>query len=111
VEPTEPDVDELRREIMRLGSELDDCEAATRAAQAEQGELRGVIAEMRVQLGRARQAQDWAETGGPTVRERVELWWSGDVGTAWRSGVATVRRSMGSVRRRLRSVGQSRSSV
>lgn len=90
----EPNIVELQQEVARLRSELDRCEAATQAVENEKGELRGLLAEMSVQLGRARQAQEWAETDGPSPTERVRLWWGG--------AESAARRSAGAVGRRLR---------
>lgn len=94
VGPAEPDTEALAREVSILRAELVRCEAAVRTTEAEKGELLGQLAEMRVQLGRARQAQEWAETSGPTIAERTRL--------RWANGVATVRRAAGSIRRRTR---------
>lgn len=96
----EPNSDELRHEITRLRAELDRCESATRDVEAEKGELRGQLAEMSVQLGRARQAQEWAETGGPSPTERLRLWRD--------HGMTATRRAASAIRRRIHSRGQSR---
>ena len=49
---------ELQAECERLRADLDRTEAAVRAAEHEAGTLRGAIAEMQVQLVRARQDQE-----------------------------------------------------
>lgn len=107
VESAESNADELEREIERLRTELDRCEGAVRAVEAEKGELRGQLAEMSVQLGRARQAQEWAETGGPTVAERVRLRWD-RTRLGWDDGRRAARRTAGAIRRRLRGAGPPR---
>ncbi len=104
----EANVDELEREIERLRTELDlcrdGCETAVRSIEAEKGELRGQLAEMSVQLGRARQAQEWAETGGPTVAERARLHWD-HARVRWDDGRVAARRTAGAIRRRIRGAG------
>ena len=52
------DVDEWRAEIERLRADRDAAVAAARAAEREAGRLRGQIAEIQVQLVRARQDQE-----------------------------------------------------
>jgi multidrug resistance efflux pump len=60
VEPAddEHDVDALRAEIERLRADLDGAVDAARASERDAGRLRGQIAEMQVQLVRARQDQE-----------------------------------------------------
>ena len=59
---TPGDADELRAQLDRLRDELATALDAARAAELAAGALRGELAEMRVQLARARQEQEWAMT-------------------------------------------------
>jgi len=54
--------DGLRTQIDVLRSELATALDAAHAAELAAGALQGELAEMRVQLGRARQEQEWALT-------------------------------------------------
>ena len=68
------EVQRLRQELARLQAlmgpdersyeglvaDLSACEQATMIAEQQAGQLRGEIAEVKVQLGRARQEQEWA---------------------------------------------------
>jgi phage head maturation protease len=91
--PVEPpgDADELRAELDRLRDELAIALDAARASELAAGVLRGELAEMRVQLARARQEQEWAMTARH-VRS-----------TRWRaSASSTMTRARDSLARRLR---------
>lgn len=57
MEPAD-DLDALRAEVDRLRSDRDAAVEVARAAEREVGRLRGQIAEMQVQLVRARQDQE-----------------------------------------------------
>lgn len=54
--------DQLRAQIGILRAELTTALEAAHRAELAAGVLRGELAEMRVQLGRARQEQEWALT-------------------------------------------------
>lgn len=58
-------------EIDRLRAAVEVAQRAARRAELDAGRLRGELAEMRVQLGRARQEQEWATAGRPAARTRV----------------------------------------
>lgn len=61
-------------DLDRLRNDLDVALAAARDAELQAGRLRGELAEMRVQLGRARQEQEWALTGRPRRTMRTITW-------------------------------------
>lgn len=73
------------RDYSSLRGDVEQAEAAARAAQREAGELRGELAEMRVQLSRARQDQD-------LLMRQVEMTaaerWADRVHRRWASSVA-----------------------
>lgn len=73
VEPPS-DLEALRSEVARLRADRDAAVAAARDAEREAGRLRGQIAEMQVQLVRARQDQERYQLlvdRYRTVRERA----------------------------------------
>ena len=78
--------DELRTQIDELRAELATALESAREAELAAGRLRGELAEMRVQLGRARQEQEWALTARSIRLER------------WRESAGAT---IGSARRRL----------
>jgi predicted nucleic acid-binding Zn-ribbon protein len=91
--PVEPpgDTAELRAQLDRLRDQLATALDAARAAELAAGALRGELAEMRVQLARARQEQEWAMTARHVRSAR------------WRaSASSTMTRARDSLARRLR---------
>lgn len=75
--PEADDLAALRAENDRLRDDADSAVAAARQAEQETGRLRGTIAEMQVQLIRARQDQEAFQTWRARqrvleVRQRVE---------------------------------------
>jgi hypothetical protein len=81
----------LRREVAALRVELDTALVAAREAEMDAGRLRGELAEIRVQLGRARQEQEWALTGRPPLTMKTI-----------RSLRSATSRVDGAIRRRIR---------
>ena len=68
------EADPSATELIRLRTALSIAEQAARDAEFDAGRLRGELAEMRVQLGRARQEHEWATVGRPPVRTRAVAW-------------------------------------
>lgn len=62
-------LDELQAENERLRADLETAGVAARTAEQESGQLRGTIAELQVQLIRARQDQEGFQTW--SARQRV----------------------------------------
>ncbi len=81
----------LRREVAALHVELNTALDAAHEAEMDAGRLRGELAEMRVQLGRARQEQHWALTGRPPLTMKTI-----------RSLRSATSRVDGAIRRRIR---------
>jgi hypothetical protein len=60
--PNPVDIAGLRAQVEEVREQLATALEAARAAELAAGVLRGELAEMRVQLARARQEQEWAST-------------------------------------------------
>jgi hypothetical protein len=88
----DPTPAELQMQIEDLRRELSVALDAARDAELSAGLLRGELAEMRVQLGRARQEQEWALTARSV---RVARWRH-----ALRSRFDTLRRRVSAQLRR-----------